>query len=491
MRIVGLEKLQDHYDVVIIGSGIAGLTCGVYLAKHGMKVLIVEYHNVPGGFCTSFIRGNFTFDVGVHYFGNVSEYGVMGSFMRDIGIDRLLNLTRIDPSDVIITPDKPIEFRNDFEETVQNLQDAFPAEAKQIDLLCRSMNNDNFLVIYKQFRNKTFRMVLDAYFNDEKLKQVFCVMLGNIGLPSTMVSALTAAVMYRDYVFRGGHYPIGGIQRFPDAIVRKFVEYGGDILLNKEISKISIVNNEVNGVLVCDKYFISCDYAVSNCSARQTFLNLIGSEFLPSDLREKLNRLLPSPSCFTVYFSLKGSLKGSPNIYSNVWYCPDYNIDKAYHDCMHNKVNTDGFLFCALPSMHDPSLAPDGYECGHLIILSPCMDEEYWSMNIGRIQDKLIRRANDIIPGFSNKLHETYPATPFTIQRFTKADRGAIYGWASTLDQNGSTIESRTFIDNLFLAGHWTTLESGQGGITMVVLSGRNVAKTILTKRLQILNPCL
>ena len=47
------------------------------------------------------------------------------------------------------------------------------------------------------------------------------------------------------------------------------------------------------------------------------------------------------------------------------------------------------------------------------------------------------------------------------------------------------------FIDNLFLAGHWTTLESGQGGITMVVLSGRNVAKTILTKRLQILNPCL
>ncbi len=492
MRLIGLDKLQDRYDVVIIGSGIAGLTCGTYLAKQGMKVLVVEYHSIPGGFCTSFKRGDFTFDIGVHYFGNISELGVVGRFIRDIGIEQELDLTRIDPSDVIITPDKLIKFRNNFEETIQNLQKAFPAESKKIESLCRSMNDDNFLILYKKFRNKTFRMILDAYFQDERLKQVFCAMLGNIGLPSTMVSALTAAVMYRDYVFRGGHYPKGGMQKFPDAIVRKFIEYGGDLLLNKEVRKISINGKKVDGVLIDNKTFISCDYVVSNCSANQTFYNLIDPDFLPLNFKKKLDQLIPSPSCFTVYFSLKGSLKNSPNVYSNIWYCPDYDIDQAYWDCMHNKVNTKGFLFCALPSLHDPSLAPKGYECGHLIILAPCMNDKYWRENKNRIQDELINKANDIIPDFSSKLHNTYLATPLTVKRFTKADRGAIYGWASTLKQNGSTIESSTFIENLYLTGHWTTLESGQGGITMVVLSGRNVAKIILNKeeRTGCLNLC-
>ena len=43
------SSLKDKYDAIIIGSGIGGLTCGCYLAKGGMKVLIVEQHNKPGG----------------------------------------------------------------------------------------------------------------------------------------------------------------------------------------------------------------------------------------------------------------------------------------------------------------------------------------------------------------------------------------------------------------------------------------------------------
>ncbi len=64
------------YDAIIIGAGIGGLVCGCYLAKAGMKVLIVEKNAQPGGYCTSFTRGGFTFDSCVHSLGSLRPEGV-------------------------------------------------------------------------------------------------------------------------------------------------------------------------------------------------------------------------------------------------------------------------------------------------------------------------------------------------------------------------------------------------------------------------------
>ena len=51
------DKLYPYYDAIIIGAGIAGLVCAAFLAKCGKKVLLVEQHFIPGGYCTSFLRG--------------------------------------------------------------------------------------------------------------------------------------------------------------------------------------------------------------------------------------------------------------------------------------------------------------------------------------------------------------------------------------------------------------------------------------------------
>ncbi len=60
---------SNAYDAAIIGAGLGGLVCGCYLAKAGMKVLIVEKHFKPGGYCTTFKRKDFTFDAAAHSFG--------------------------------------------------------------------------------------------------------------------------------------------------------------------------------------------------------------------------------------------------------------------------------------------------------------------------------------------------------------------------------------------------------------------------------------
>jgi len=55
-----------RYDIVIIGAGLGGLTAGAKLAKEGKKVLVIEQHSKPGGCATTFRRGDYTLEVGLH-----------------------------------------------------------------------------------------------------------------------------------------------------------------------------------------------------------------------------------------------------------------------------------------------------------------------------------------------------------------------------------------------------------------------------------------
>ena len=202
--------------------------------------------------------------------------------------------------------------------------------------------------------------MLDAMFQDESTKSFFCVLLGNTGLPSTRISALTAAVMYRDYIFRGGYYPKGGIQRLPDGLAKRFIEYGGDLLLNKDVTRFKIDQNRIQGINIGENCFIECDNVVSNCSAKQTFYDLLGKDYLPAQLMRNIETMIPSPSAFIVYFSLNADLK-KKGLFSNTWHCLSHDIDGVYNDCINGIVNISDFMFISIPSLHDKSLCPSGW----------------------------------------------------------------------------------------------------------------------------------
>ena len=103
---------KNIYDVIIIGAGISGLICGCYLAKAGLKVLIVEQHDKPGGYFTSFKRKGFSFDAAAHSFGNYREGGHVRKILTDLEADKLIEIRRYNPSDIVITPDFKITFWN-------------------------------------------------------------------------------------------------------------------------------------------------------------------------------------------------------------------------------------------------------------------------------------------------------------------------------------------------------------------------------------------
>ena len=127
-----MKKSSNTYDVIIIGAGISCLVCGCYLAKAGMKVLIVEQHYKPGGYCTSFKRKGFVFDAAAHSFGSYRIGGNFRKILKELHVDELIKINRFNPSDIIMTPEFKIIFWNDIKDTIDNLSDIFPSERKNI-----------------------------------------------------------------------------------------------------------------------------------------------------------------------------------------------------------------------------------------------------------------------------------------------------------------------------------------------------------------------
>ena len=84
------------YDVVIIGGGLGGLSCGVMLSKEGLKVCVLEQHSVIGGCLQSFSRNGRTLDTGMHYVGSLSEGQIMHQYFKYLGVVDRLHLRKLD-----------------------------------------------------------------------------------------------------------------------------------------------------------------------------------------------------------------------------------------------------------------------------------------------------------------------------------------------------------------------------------------------------------
>src|SRR5208283_3899060 len=100
------------YDVIIVGSGIGGLVCGNLLSKHGRNVLILERHDKPGGYVTSYRRKGFLFDV-VKVIGGLRKSAPIERIFSHIGVDKKIEFIEVDKVFRFIYPDRTVEVSTD------------------------------------------------------------------------------------------------------------------------------------------------------------------------------------------------------------------------------------------------------------------------------------------------------------------------------------------------------------------------------------------
>lgn len=469
------DRLYPHYDAIVIGAGIAGLVCGAFLAKNGKKVLIVEQHSIPGGYCTSFKRKGFNFDAAVHHIGGCGKWGIVGHCLKTLGIE--MEFYPLDPMDHLIFPNFSIEIPADLDEYILRLQDRYPLEKEDIKNFFRdfvklyraTFNNEQSQIIDK-YKNQTYSEMLNAFFKHDELKMVLSGQWGYIGLPPTRASAIGMCQMMINYLKDGAFFPVGGTQEFANAIFKKFIDFGGHIMLSSRAEKILSNGKTAVGVKLQEGKEISSNLVVSNIDARQTFFELLEGN-LDTPFLKQIKEMKESCSFFLLYLGVSEGVDLT-------------KLQRGfYHTATDANCVNDEWMYVSIPTKICPALAPPNKQIISVVVYvekEKYKDITDWKSFKESMILSTINRLEEYVPDIKKYIEVKDAATPKTLERYTLNTNGAAYGWEVSVDQIwDNRLPHETLIDNLYLAGHWT--RPGPG-ICAVVSSGWGVANLIMEK---------
>lgn len=478
----------SKYDVVIVGAGIGGLTCGALLAKRGLKVLMLEQHDRVGGYCTSFRRKDFVFDGGVESISGLGEKGPVRHLFRELGLDPEGFFVRT--REEYIIGDRRIKVSDNMEEFGEILGKEFSQEKENISrffqevkevyreiyqdvektggtplppVLIYQVMGKKALLDYPRdhshhyrWMRKSFQEVLDVYFTSRELKSFLSVLTAYLGARPDELSADAMAIIFGYYI-DGGYYPWGGTQHLADALAEVIKKQGGEILTSQLVKRIIVENGAVRGVAVNGKEFRT-NIVVSNANAKDTFFSLVGKENLPGWFVKNLRKLKESVSAFLVYLGLNADLSGYPPLL---------------------KVEKNGEVGIVINSNLDPALAPPGKTSLHLITLLPADTDfgegEKYKRKKKEFAEKLISVAEQVIPDLRQQIVVQDAATPKTFARYTLNPKGCIYGFEQSRHAPPRPY-FKTPVRGLYLAGASTF---PGGGIEATVISGIIAANDI------------
>jgi all-trans-retinol 13,14-reductase len=490
--------MSSDYDAIIIGSGLGGLSCASYLAKHGQKVLVLEKHSLPGGYATSFRRGDYKFDGGLHMIPGVGEGQSLAKFFERCGVVDGLDFLRIKYLTRAIFPEHDIRLPSgDLEGVIAVLETNFPEEKENIRRLFKEMTSiyrdtmkflfssapmwqqlPVFPLRYKSLfstMKKTVKQLLDKHLKNSQLKALLFANYGFYGLPPSKLNMLgTFANMA--FWTDGAYYPKGGNQVVPDAFVTYIKRSKGEILLNSEVTSIIFENGRAIGISTKNgqKYFAK--NIISNACVTETFHNLVGADRLPAKFNAKINKMEPSISAFGVSLGLDEGFKKTLNNSEDyeIIVSETYNQDQDFEWILTGNVEKASF-FITLYSNVDSSLAKGGKFVMSLAQLSPYSqwtrfekaynegNKDEYNKEKDRLASMLIERVEKIIPGLSKHIEVIEVATPLTLKRYTRNLNGAMVGWANTTNQFSPMDKPvKTSIKNLYLSSAWAFPGEGQ-----------------------------
>ena len=488
----GRPSSENEHDVIVIGSGIGGLSAAALLAKRGLKVAVFEQHYLPGGYCTSWERRvrptssrpdtkerwTYVFDAGVHDISGLGERGGTRSLLRMLDIEDVIEWKRNEQE--YFLGETHFKVPHDANEFACQLGERFPSESENIHRFF-----DEMLDVYRemyadmektggaprgpdtvedalaypkshphayQWMERPFVEMLDEFFSDPRLKELLGGLTGYLSDQPEALKVSNMAPIF-GYYFDGGYYPVGGSQALPNALVDVIEKQGGKIFLRTPVQRIVVENGHAIGIELKNGQIHRAKAILSNADTHKTFLELLGHEHLPADFARYIEALKPSTSAFIVFLGL--------DIVPNL--APITMLDDI------------GIM---IPSKIDPTLAPTGHASVTLLKLLPQTETVQWDRNSpGYSQrkhafaDEMIDSAAEIIPGLRQHITYRQEGSPATFARYAWTTGGSIYGPA----MGGKRPTIKTPVRNLYIAGSGVM----GGGVEAVAIAGIHAANEI------------
>lgn len=478
------------YDIIIIGGGLGGLTAGAKLSREGKKVLLIEQHDRPGGCATTFRKGEFTLEVGLHEIDGPGPVDLKTKLFNELGLFDKVEFIKLPEFYHFVNDNIRITIPHDPHEAATILKNAFPEEEKGIDSFYSQVLNPKKrgLAGEEPAGEMSVGEFLDSIISNEDLK---LVLLGNLGYfhddPYSLSLTYYCAAQSR-YFNGGASYIKGGSQVLSDFLADYINSHGGKVLLNHLVTGFITGNGEIRGVRCIKKNKRGekmeeawADEIIANASMPGI------ASILPEDKSKILFGLIgdkrPGASLLTVYFGFDTMLSDlGNNHYSTFVY--DGSVKSQKDILINNKGDFEkrSYTFVDYGQV-DQTLADGGKSVGALC----CIDypgnwenltrEEYNSRK-EEVAQIFIRRLESIVPGISGRIIYHEVATPLTIKRYTLNPEGAVYGFEQ-LPFN-MPVDTSSVAGNLHFASAWT--RTG-GGFSGAIYSGYFCALSILRKK--------
>ena len=518
-------NVDKKYDVIVVGGGHNGLVCATYLAKAGRKVLVLEANAALGGAsATSEFSDQFSVSSCAHWLFQLnpevaSDMGLKGHGLelaaRDLNTIALaedgkhltIGVNTLEGAGVTDEDRKAfVSFNKQMLKFSKLLSGAFNRRAPKLvegnltDRITLAKLGLGMKMLGKTDMSDLMRLaliniydVMEENFENDLLKAAISLdsLLGShMGprSPNTVYGYLYRR-MGDIYGFNGPAVVRGGMGAVGEALSNAAKAAGVDIEVSAAVSKINVDVDRATGVTLADGRVVDADMVVSNADPKTTFNKLVGLTNIETGVARRVKTIRMKGDAAKLHIALDslpdftGLTKDQMGQRLVIAPTMDY-IELAFNACKYGEYSKAPAMDISIPTIHDPSLAPDGKHVMSVIVqFAPYELEGGWGSHKDDFKNLVIDRIADYAPNLKDKIIASELLTPADLEDRFHIHGGHWHHGEISLDQiltmrpfPGAS-QYGTSVDGLFLCSAGTHPGGGVMG-----LAGHNAAKEIIKR---------
>lgn len=454
-----------EWDVIVIGAGNGGLLTATTFAKKGKKVLILEKHNVPGGYATSFKRGRFEFEASLHElssYGCVPGAGAIRKIFEELGIHDKIEWCRIPDAYRMITLSDPdrldVTMPFGVGAYIDKMEQYCPGSREKMNRLFAlgerlretadflgNLNSIDANMIQDVFEDHldfvrvasySVNEVLKAAGIPKKARDIFNAYWCYLGVDCDTLNFVHYMGLVDRYINFGAVCAKGRSHELSCAIQTRFEELGGTVYFNSYVDRIIVENGKAVGVHVKgqDKNYYA-ETIVCNSAPHNAIAKMIDPALIPEKAVRHINSRRFAGRGFTMFLGLDKS-PDELGINEHCYMIYDTANTVQQVGSMSRIETNNAQATCCL-NRAVPGCSPEGTT---ILYFTTLYTEDCWSEISEKDYIKTKRYvANKLIDNFEkatgtsirDSIEEIEIAAPATYARYADAPQGTIYGYSA------------------------------------------------------------